>query len=63
MRCKENFQGDRCKQEAGHVAAVHVGQFNQWEPGREPQRIHEHTREIEREEVELVDLQDMGAAC
>ena len=50
MRCREHFQGDRCKQESGHVANVHVGQFNQWEQGREPERIHEHTREIERDE-------------
>jgi hypothetical protein len=50
MRCKEHFQGDRCKQDADHIATVHVGQFSQWEPGREPQRIHEQTREIERDE-------------
>jgi len=38
MRCKEYFQGDRCRKEAHHESnvamspePVHVGQFSSWE--------------------------------
>jgi hypothetical protein len=38
LRCKEHFQGDRCRKEAQHESAValkldpaHVGSFNAWE--------------------------------
>jgi hypothetical protein len=38
MRCKENFQGDRCKKEANHQLSVaenpdpqHQGSFTIWE--------------------------------
>ena len=30
MRCKEHFQGDRCKKESGHEDLIHEGQFSSW---------------------------------
>jgi len=45
MRCKEHFQGDRCKKHAGHESAValepdklHEGSFNSWFGSGEYQR-------------------------
>jgi hypothetical protein len=46
MRCKEHFQGDRCRKEAQHESAValkpdpvHMGSFSAWEGSGDSRRL------------------------
>ena len=46
MRCKEHFQGDRCRKEARHESEValkpdpvHVGSLNAWEGSGDSKRL------------------------
>ena len=46
MRCKEHFQGDRCRKEEHHESEValkpdpvHVGQFSAWEGSGDSKKL------------------------